>query len=194
MKRLFDPLFLTYCGLWGMIRLFRYIHLPVPLLNGYLTDFIAVPAMAHVALTFTRRYIVRNEYYTYPLYYLLFMAFYMAVVFEWVMPRVSTVYTSDVWDVAVYFGGALFYYYVHRKRTYIKHKAHHFNAIHPAITNPTVATAATVRSVFNRFHRCSKAALYPASSASPAAVRSALSNALLSGTLPPIVTPKTPTK
>lgn len=177
-----------------MIHLFRYIHLPVPLLNGYLTDFIAVPAMAHVALTFTRRYIVRNEHYVYPLYYLLFMAFYMAVVFEWVMPQFSSVYTSDAWDVAAYLGGALFYYYVHGKRPYVKYKARHFNPIHPAITNPTVTTAATVRTVFNRFHRCSKAARYPASSASPAAARSALSNALLSGTLPPIVTPKTPAK
>lgn len=116
MKRLFDPLFLTYCGLWSMIHLFRYIQMPVPLLNGYLTDFIAVPAMAHVALTFTRRYIVRNAHYTYPLYYLLFMAFYMAVVFEWVMPQFSSVYTSDAWDVTAYFGGGLFYYYVHGKQ------------------------------------------------------------------------------
>ena len=123
MRRLFDPLFLIYCTLWGIIRFSRYIHLPVPVLNGYLTDFIAVPAMAHVALTFTRRYIVRNEQYSYPLYYLLFMAFYMSVVFEWVMPRFSFVYTSDAWDVAAYFGGALFYYYVHGKQTYVKHKA-----------------------------------------------------------------------
>jgi len=123
MKRLFDPLFLVYCVLWCIIHLFRYVHLPVPLLNGYLTDFIAVPVMAHIALTFTRRYIVCNEHYTYPQYYLLFMAFYMSVVFEWVMPGCSPIYTRDAWDVAAYFGGALFYYYVHGKQTYVRHKA-----------------------------------------------------------------------
>lgn len=123
MKRLSDPLFLIYCALWCIIRLFRYIHLPVPLLNGYLTDFIAVPVIAHIALTFTRRYIVRNEHYAYPLYYLLFIAFYLSVVFEWVMPQFSLVYTGDARDVAAYFGGALFYYYVHGN---IKYKARSF--------------------------------------------------------------------
>lgn len=120
MRGLLDPLFLIYCGLWGIIHFFRYIQQPVPLVNGYLTDFIAVPAMAHVALTFTRNCIVRDKHYTYPLSYLLFIALYMSVVFEWVMPRFSADYTGDICDVAAYFGGGLFYYYVHGKLVYIK--------------------------------------------------------------------------
>ncbi|MCW3463491.1 hypothetical protein [Chitinophaga nivalis] len=113
MKRLFDPLFISYCLLWGIIHLCRYLHQPVPLLNGHLTDFLAVPAMAHIALTFTRLFIVRNQQYTYPLFYLLFMAVYTSVVFEWLMPRLSPVYTRDIWDVVAYFAGSLFYYCFH---------------------------------------------------------------------------------
>ncbi|HEY9256884.1 hypothetical protein [Chitinophaga sp.] len=117
MKRLFDPLFLTYCLIWIVIHLCRYLHLAVPLLNGYLTDFIAVPAMAHVTLTFTRRFIVHNYEYTYPLYYLLFIALYTSIMFEWIMPYYSARYTGDWWDVVTYFAGSLFYYRFHGNRT-----------------------------------------------------------------------------
>ncbi|MEZ2442279.1 hypothetical protein AB6805_11185 [Chitinophaga sp. RCC_12] len=122
MKRLFDPFFLSYCGLWSIIHFFRYIEHPVPLLNGHLTDFMAVPAIAHLALTFTRSYIVRDESYSYPFSYLLFIVLYLSVVFEWVMPQFSAAYTGDMWDVVMYFGGGLFYYYVHEKRITLKGK------------------------------------------------------------------------
>ncbi|MGO4289539.1 hypothetical protein [Chitinophaga sp. RAB17] len=116
MKKLFDPLFITYCLVWIVIHMCRYLQQPVPLLNGYLTDFIAVPAMAHITLTFTCRFIVRNNGYTYPLYYLLFIAAYTSVMFEWIMPQFSSRYTSDWWDVVTYFAGSLFYYRFHGKR------------------------------------------------------------------------------
>ncbi|MBO9729241.1 MAG: hypothetical protein J7623_11445 [Chitinophaga sp.] len=116
MKKLFDPLFITYCLLWIVIHLFRHLQQPIPVLNSYLTDFIAVPAMAHVTLTITRQYIIRNNVYTYPLSYLLFIAGYTAFIFEWLLPHYSPKYTSDVWDVVAYFGGSLFYYYVHGNR------------------------------------------------------------------------------
>ena len=72
--------------------------------------------MAHITLTITRQYIVKNNAYTYPLSYLLFIAGYTAIVFEWLLPLCSTKYTGDVWDVVAYFGGSLFYYYVHVHR------------------------------------------------------------------------------
>lgn len=113
MKQLFDPLFIAYCLAWCVIHLFRYAGQPLPLLNGHLTDFLAVPAMAHVAVTFTRRWIVRDRSYTYPLSYLLFIALYVSVVSEWIMPNYSTKYTRDGWDVVAYFAGSIFYYYCH---------------------------------------------------------------------------------
>ncbi|SEW52703.1 hypothetical protein [Chitinophaga arvensicola] len=113
MKRLFDPFMLTYCSAWILIHACRYFHCPIPLLNGYLTDFTAVPAIAHVSVTFIRTYILRDQCYRYPLSYLLFIAVYTAVAFEWVMPRYSGVYTRDNWDVVAYFAGGVFYYFVH---------------------------------------------------------------------------------
>lgn len=115
MKQLFDPFFIAYCIAWGIIHFFRYIDQPVPLLNGHLTDFLAVPAMAHLTVTITRRWIVGNPYYTYPLSYLLFIALYVSVVAEWIMPLYAAKYTGDWWDVVAYFAGSIFYYCFHRK-------------------------------------------------------------------------------
>ncbi|CAL1519651.1 hypothetical protein MMC2321_03403 [Chitinophaga sp. MM2321] len=115
MKQLFDRLFIIYCLVWSVIHICRYIHQPIPLLNGYLTDFIAVPAMSHLTLTFTRIFIVRNRYYTYSLGYLLFIALYVSLFFEWIMPHFYTYYIGDWWDVAMYFAGSIFYYCFHGK-------------------------------------------------------------------------------
>ncbi|RAJ00424.1 hypothetical protein LX64_04130 [Chitinophaga skermanii] len=120
MKRLFDPFFIGYGALWSIVHVARYYKYPLPWLNGHLTDCIAVPAIAHLALTFTKVYILRNSRYTYPLSYLLFIAAYVAIAFEWVMPLISPRYTGDIWDVLAYFVGAFFYYFVHAK--YIVYK------------------------------------------------------------------------
>lgn len=119
MKRLFDPLLLTCGGLWCIVHAGRYLQHPLPLLNGHLTDFLAVPVLAHISVTFIRVFIVRNNDYRFPLSYLLFIALYTSVAFEWVMPRFSTAYTSDGWDVVAYFAGSLFYYFVHGR---VEHK------------------------------------------------------------------------
>src|ERR1700754_3662231 len=110
MKQLFDPLFIIYCLSWIVIHVCRNLHHPVPLLNDYLTDFIAVPAMTHPTLLFIRRYIIRNKCYTCPLSYLLFIALYISVIFEWIMPHISSKFTGDGVDVAAYFAGSIFYY------------------------------------------------------------------------------------
>ncbi|WP_160711644.1 hypothetical protein [Chitinophaga solisilvae] len=115
MRKLFDPFFTGYCLLWVIIHVCRRLHYPVPLLNGHLTDFTAIPAIAHLAVTITRIYIVKDNHYSYPLRYLIFMAAYISVVFEWVIPRFSSRYTGDVWDVAAYFAGSLFYFFVHAR-------------------------------------------------------------------------------
>ncbi|MBS0027606.1 hypothetical protein ACTJJ0_32265 [Chitinophaga sp. 22321] len=129
MKRLADPMFITYAGLWILVHLCRRLHQPLPLLNGHLTDFIAAPVIAHITLTITRTFIVKNQQYSYPLSYLLFIACYLSVVFEWIAPQLSPVYTRDAWDIAAYFAGSLFYYYFHPKnypqKNHTAHTTHH---------------------------------------------------------------------
>ena len=98
----------VYIGLaWAAVHLARRLHHPLPLLNGYLTDVLAVPAITGITLAVTRRWIVRDPGYTYPPAYFLFVALYLSVVFEWIMPHWSHAFTADWGDVAAYFAGAL---------------------------------------------------------------------------------------
>ncbi|MBV7532881.1 hypothetical protein [Chitinophaga sp. sic0106] len=115
MKQLFDPLFTGYCLVWLAVHYCRQAGIILPFINGQLTDFIAVPAIAHLTLTVTRIYIIRQPAYQYPLVYLLFIAIYTTVLFEVIMPRFSGRYTPDLLDAAAYLGGGLFYYFVHQR-------------------------------------------------------------------------------
>jgi hypothetical protein len=84
-------------------------------LNNWLTDLVFVPVIAHVALVITRKYIVRDGAYRYPLGCLLFAAVYVSVVYEWVFPHYHFRTVGDPVDVAAYFGGSLFYFFVHQR-------------------------------------------------------------------------------
>ena len=115
MKKVPDLLFCCYCCSWPLIHVFRWIHHPIPWLNSYLTNFAAVPLMAHIALFLIRKRIVHNDHYYLPLSYVFFIAVYTSVVFEGVMPALSVRYTRDTGDVAAYLLGALFYYFIHQR-------------------------------------------------------------------------------
>ena len=97
------------------VHVFRKAGLIIPVFNDYLTDVIAVPAIAHLTITILRTYIVKDPSYYYPFGYVLIIAVYLSVVFEWLMPKFSRVYTRDPGDMIAYGCGVLFYYFVHGK-------------------------------------------------------------------------------
>lgn len=102
---------LLVCALsWGVVHYFRYIGCPVPFFNGYLTDFLAVPAMAHVALLVTRRFLLRDAAYVYPFSWIMIIAAYVSLVMEVAAPAFSPVYTGDWADAVAYFGGGVCYH------------------------------------------------------------------------------------
>lgn len=113
-SRVFDPFFICYIGLWWTVHLFRWGGHPIPLLNNWLTDFLFLPVVAHIALVFTRQ-LLRNAGYRYPLSLLLWMAAYTAIVFEYILPFFSANTTADLIDVLAYFTGAVYYYFVHQQ-------------------------------------------------------------------------------
>jgi len=104
-----DPLFVTYCALWLVMHICRWIHHPIPYLNNWLTDFLFIPVVAHLT-----RYLVLGRQKL-PLFYLLIMAIYTAVIYEWLYPAFSPKTTGDPWDGIAYVAGSLFYYYVHQE-------------------------------------------------------------------------------
>lgn len=115
-RKLFDPYFISYGLLWALVHYFRSTGLITPLLNGYLTDFLAVPAIAHLTVTIIRNYVLKDALYNYPFGYVLIIIVYLLFVFEYLMPAWSPVYTGDWGDVAAYGCGGIFYYFIHGKQ------------------------------------------------------------------------------
>lgn len=102
---------LLLCALgWCFIHFFRYMGSPVPFLNSYLTDFLAVPAMAHGALLFTRRFVARDPGLVYPFTWILFIVVYTSLVMEVAAPAYSSTYTGDWGDVVAYLLGGVCYH------------------------------------------------------------------------------------
>lgn len=116
-KDLFDKLFRIYIVIWITVRITRIVGYPIPLINSYLTDIIAIPTMAHLMIIITRKFIVKKKDYTYPLSYLLILALYTSFICEFIAPKKFTSNTSDINDVYCYFFGAFFYYFIHRPCT-----------------------------------------------------------------------------
>lgn len=115
-------LFITSALAWCMIHGFRAIGYPIPILNGYLTDLLAVPVMVHIALLFTRRFLVRDPAFRYPFSWIMFIAAYVAVVMEVVAPHFSPVYTADGWDAVAYFAGGICYHMIGQYRLQLQAK------------------------------------------------------------------------
>lgn len=113
-KQLFDPFFFGYIAVWLTVHCFRYLHYPLPFVNGWLTDFIFIPAVAHFARTCVR-YIFPGHHFIYPLHWLIVAAIYTGVMCEWLLPKYTQHTVGDVLDAFAYVGGALFFYYVHQK-------------------------------------------------------------------------------
>lgn len=107
-----DLLFLTYIFSWCGVKLCRLMDVQLGWINDYLTDVVFIPTVAHLALIVIRRFL-RDKNYRFPMWYLLFFALYASVILEGIAPRLHPAHTADWGDVAAYFLGALFYYFVH---------------------------------------------------------------------------------
>jgi hypothetical protein len=98
-----------------LLHFFRWVHHPLPWINNWLTDIVFIPATAHLALTITRCYLVKDGNYRYPLRHLLFIAVYTTLLCEWLLPAYIPGSVCDPWDGVAYLAGALFFYYIHQR-------------------------------------------------------------------------------
>lgn len=78
------------------------------LIRYYLTDLLFVPAMCTFGLIGVRL-IKKSKDLTISWIHVLIQVVFVSWYFEWYLPSNYEVYTSDIWDVVMYFtGGALF--------------------------------------------------------------------------------------
>jgi hypothetical protein len=116
MKGTAEKLFIFYCLAWCIVHFLRYINCTIPWINDHLTDLIFIPVTANITIAIIRKYVVKNQHFQYPLWYVLSIALYASILFEFILPQISDAHTADISDVVSYFLGGLFYYYVHQKR------------------------------------------------------------------------------
>lgn len=92
------------------------LQLPLPeLINNYMNDLLCMPLLLG-ALTFIIRHLKKDKTFTFPFLFVLFLASYYAVYFEYYLPKVNARYTADWIDVALYFIGGIAYFFLEEKK------------------------------------------------------------------------------
>ena len=115
MRTLINRWFLTGCLVWLVVYSARKTGHPIPYLNGYVDDFFAIPVIANLGLWFKRVVIVKNNYYVLSGRQVAFIIIYVSLVFEVLLPLVSTAYTADWIDILLYLTGGIFFFEVMNK-------------------------------------------------------------------------------
>ncbi len=115
MKTLLNPWFLLGCLIWLIVFILRKSGHTLPYLNGYVTDVFAIPVIANLGLWFQRVAIYKSNYYVLSAWHVVFIVVYLSVVFEGILPWLSTKYTADWIDVVLYtIGGGVFYWMMNK--------------------------------------------------------------------------------
>ncbi|ASU33010.1 hypothetical protein [Mucilaginibacter xinganensis] len=115
MKTLLNKWFIAGCFVWLVVFSMRKLHHPLPYLNGYLDDAVALPVIANLGLWFQRSVIIKSEYYVLSVWQVAFITGYVIIVFEGMLPFLSKTYTADWVDALLYILGGAFFYWVINK-------------------------------------------------------------------------------
>lgn len=112
MKTLFNPWFIGFCLIWSIYFVASITNHPILLLQGYLTDLLAVPVIANLGLWFQRIFIVKRSTYVLKAGHIIFIVLYLSLVFEWLLPKYRPEkFTGDWMDVLLYILGGLFFFW-----------------------------------------------------------------------------------
>ncbi|MCI5055799.1 MAG: hypothetical protein MRY83_06800 [Flavobacteriales bacterium] len=109
MKRLY-----TVAGLLSVFYLLLLISkrmgYHIYFIHTHLADIICIPFILTNSLIILRLW-KRNDQLILGQYKIAFICIYYALIFEWILPRISNVYVSDILDVICYIiGGCIFYF------------------------------------------------------------------------------------
>jgi hypothetical protein len=117
MKILKHPLFLSFVLAASLIFVAKQLQLQLPnWLYFYLNDFLCMPIVLSLCLLILR-ILKKTESLYVPFFVVLGLSTYFSWHFEWLMPQLSTRYTSDFIDIVLYFSGAMLFY-VFQKRLF----------------------------------------------------------------------------
>ncbi len=92
------------------------LNLPLPkFVNNHANDLLCLPLVLG-ALTFLIRGLNKDKYFKFPLPFVLLLATYYSVYFEYYLPKVNSRYTADWIDVMLYFGSAITFFLIQKNK------------------------------------------------------------------------------
>ena len=110
MKILKHPLFIGIVLVASFIFVANQFQIQLPnWVCFYLNDFLCMPIVLSLCLIILRILKKTEELYV-PFFVVLALSAYFTWHFEWLMPHLSTRYTSDFTDIILYFFGAILFY------------------------------------------------------------------------------------
>lgn len=115
MRTLMNKWFIAGCIIWLIVWSARMLGHPLPVINGYADDAVAIPVIANLCLWFQRVFLFKNDHYMQSPGQVMFIVAYVIIVFEVVLPLISKRYTADWVDVLLYVAGGFFFYKVVNK-------------------------------------------------------------------------------
>ena len=99
-------------GSWILVYLLRKNGIVIPFFNGYFTDLISIPMYCYT-IDFLMNLVFKSKR-DLELKEILFSATYISILFEIILPKISSIFIPDVWDVVCYFVGGLLYYFIRK--------------------------------------------------------------------------------
>ena len=105
-KKIFILLFIAAMTIFVMQKLETYLP---EIINNYANDLLCLPLVLGSILYIIRR-LKNDSNFQLPLVFILLMATYYSVYFEYYLPSYNSRYTSDWIDVGLYFLGAFAFY------------------------------------------------------------------------------------
>ncbi len=90
----------------------KFFVIFIPFVHAYLDDLLAIPVILGITLQIYKKIHPRKERFTFTKTQILVAVIYVSVVFEWFLPRYSSTYISDFWDVVCYVLGAVYFYFL----------------------------------------------------------------------------------
>ncbi|MGU3376259.1 hypothetical protein [Chryseobacterium sp. M5A1_1a] len=117
MKKRISYWFLLGLVFWAVIVLLRKNNIYIPVINNHFTDFITVPMYCYLI-----EYIMNSLLgfrWKPDFKFVLTSILYLSFLFEVLCPKLSDLFTGDIFDVLAYFSGGMVYYIFKIKSSYV---------------------------------------------------------------------------
>lgn len=95
-----------------LIYTMQQLSFPLPaLINNYVNDLLCLPLLLG-AMEFIIKRLKKDKFFKFPISFVMVLASYYSIYFEYYLPKVNPRYTADWIDVILYFLGGLTFYFV----------------------------------------------------------------------------------